>query len=204
MIVRFILRPHIKGGQLELGQYSRLMEELRFEDVAAFNNFTRVEPDMFADIVEHVSHIIWKQDRKVLEPGLKVALTLRHLATGDSYHSLMHGFRVPSNTICKFVPAIVAEYSTEIISCPTTPDEWRPIAEQFARRWNVHHAVGTLDGKHIAITCPKQAGSNYYNYKQFHSIILIALVDAEYKFSWVDVGSMGSAGDANVFNNSVS
>ena len=79
---------------------------------------------------------------------------------------------------------------------------WRPIAEQFARHWNFHHAVGALDGKHIAITCPKQAGLNYYNYKQFHSIIMMALVDAEYKFSWVDIGSMGSAGDANVFNHS--
>ena len=77
-----------------------------------------------------------------------------------------------------------------------------PIAEQFARRWNFHHAVGALDGNHIAITCPKQAGSNYYNYKQFHSIIFVTLVDAEYKFSWVDVGSMGSTGDANVFNHS--
>ena len=116
----------------------------------------------------------------------------------------MYGFRVPSNTVCKFVPevceATVAEYSPEVISCPTTPDEWRPIAEQFARRCNFHHAVGALDGKHIAITCPKQVGSNYYNYKQFHSIILMALVDADYKLSWVDVGSM--AGDANVFNDS--
>ena len=177
------VKPWIER-RLELGQYSRLMEELRLEDVAAFKNFTRVTPDMFAEIVERVSHSIWKQDtsyRKALEPGLKVAMTRRHLATGDSYHSLMYGFRVPSNTICKFVPevceAIVAEYSPEVISCPTTPDEWRPIAEQFARRWNFHHAAGALDGKHIAITCPKQAGSNYYNYKEFYSIIL--MVDAE-------------------------
>ena len=127
--------------RLQLGQYIRLLEELRLEDVTAFKNFTRVEPEMFAEIVERVSHRIWKQDtsyRKALEPGLKVAITLRHLATGDSYHSLMYGFRVPSNTICKFVPevceAIVAEYSSEVITCPTTPAEWRPIAEQFARR----------------------------------------------------------------------
>ena len=96
---------------------------------------------MFAEIVECVSHRIWKQDtsyHKALKPGLKVALTLRHLATGDSYHSLMYGLRVPSNTICKFIPkiykTIVAEYNPEVISSPTTPDKWRPIAEQFVRR----------------------------------------------------------------------
>ena len=31
---------------------------------------------------------------------------------------------------------------------------------------------------------------------------LLALVDAQYKLLWVDVGAMGSAGDANVFNHS--
>ena len=82
--------------RLELCQYSRLMEELRLEGVAAFKNFTRVEPGMFAEIVERVSHIIWKQGtsyRKALEPVMKVALTQRHLATGDSYHSLVYGFK---------------------------------------------------------------------------------------------------------------
>jgi hypothetical protein len=61
---------------------------------------------------------------------------------------------------------------------------------------------GALDGKHIAITCPKNGGSIFYNYKGFHSIILMTMVDGDYKFTWVDVGRNGSAGDAQVFNNS--
>ena len=49
---------------------------------------------------------------------------------------------------------------------------------------------------------PTHGGSDYYNYKGFHSIILMALVDSDYEFSWVDVGSNGSAGDVQVFNRS--
>ena len=80
--------------------------------------------------------------------------------------------------------------------------EWRQLAEQFKVRWNLDHVLGALDGKHIAIKCPRNGGSLYYNYKGFHSIILMRLVDADYKFIWVDVGANGCASDATVFNNS--
>ena len=52
----------------------------------------------------------------------------------------------------------------------------------------------------MAIRCPKNGGSLYYNYKGFHSVILLALVDAKYKFLWVDVGTNGSSSDAQIFN----
>ena len=59
-----------------------------------------------------------------------------------------------------------------------------------------------IDRKHVAIRCPKNDGSLYFNYKGFHSIILFALVDANYKFMWVDVGVSGSGSDAQIFNQS--
>ena len=86
------------------------------------------------------------------------------------------------------------------LPCPTTAEQWKEISKVFSNRWNFHHCLGALDGKHIKIQCPKGGGSLYYNYKGFHSVILMALVDADYRFIWVDVGSNGSAGDAQVFN----
>ena len=162
---------------------------------------------MFDELLTRVGPGITKQIihyREALDPGLKLALTLRHLASGTKYHSMSYGWRVPHNTISLLIPkvcqAIIDEYKDEVMKCPTTPEEWRAISDKFAERWNFPHACGALDGKHVNCKCPPNSGSLYYNYKGFYSVVLMALVDADYKFIWADIGGMGSASDAQIYN----
>lgn len=54
----------------------------------------------------------------------------------------------------------------------------------------------------MAIRNPPGSGTIYYNYKGFYSLILLALVDGNYKFLWADVGNPGSSSDAQVFTHS--
>ena len=51
----------------------------------------------------------------------------------------------------------------------------------------------------MALCCPPSAESLYYNYKGFYSLILLALVDAEYKFLFTNVGANGSCSDTTIF-----
>ena len=132
----------------------------------------RVEPAMFNELLNRLGERITKKDtwyRKALDPGLKLAITLCFLATGDSYHTLMYGFRVSHSTISLIVrevcEAINEEFAAEVVQCPTTPHEWKVVADQFGERWQFFHAIGALDGKHVAIKCPRNGGSIYYNYK---------------------------------------
>ena len=93
----------------EYGQFEKLMKELQMEDLPAFRNFVRVPPALFLELLEHVGPRIQKEDtkfRKALPAGLKLAVTLRYLATGNSYRSLQYGFRVAFNTISKFIPEV--------------------------------------------------------------------------------------------------
>ena len=51
----------------------------------------------------------------------------------------------------------------------------------------------------ICIICPIGSGSLYYNYKNFYSIVLIAVVDANYNFLYCYVGANGRAHDASIW-----
>lgn len=82
---------------------------------------------------------------------------------------------------------------------PATPQEWKAISNQFEDIWNFPHCIASMDGKHIIKQSPIKTGSEYYNYKSFFSIVFFALVDADYNFLFVDVGSQGRISDGGVF-----
>ncbi len=94
--------------------------------------------------------------------------------------------------------AIVAEYE-HLIHCPSTEAEWRTIATRFGERWNFHRTLGAIDGKHVRIRKPNKSGSQYYNYKGYFSIILLAIVDADYRFIYVQSGAPGRCADSGLF-----
>ena len=98
--------------------------------------------------------------------------------------------------------AIIDEYVDEVMPLPTHAAEWRLIADGFQQKWNFPHTIGALDGKHVRCIKPSGSGSTYFNYKKFFSVLLLGLVDADYKFVWVDIGGRGAAGDAQAWNES--
>ena len=49
--------------------------------------------------------------------------------------------------------------------------------------------------------CPKNAGSAFYNYKGYHSLVLLAVCDTKYCFALVDIGAYGGDNDANILAN---
>jgi len=72
-------------------------------------------------------------------------------------------------------------------------------AAEFSYKWNFPNCISALDGKHIRIRCLSKSGSLYHNYKDFFYIVLLAMVDANYKFVAVDIGSFGKEGDSGIF-----
>jgi len=46
------------------------------------------------------------------------------------------------------------------------------------------------------------SGSLYYNYKSFFSIVLLAIADADFRFTTIDVGAYGSESDGGILSRS--
>ena len=205
---RFWCRPwNSADRRLMFGHWDNLVQEMRIEDTDSFFNLLRMQPELFEEIHDKVKDNIQAEDtayRRPLPSGLKLAATLRHLSTGELYPSIAYQFRISRHTVTKIVPkvckAIYDALCDEVMQCPQDPDAWREVASLFHSRWNVPHAVGAVDGKHIQIRKPGDSGSLYYNYKGFFSIVLMAVVDADYKFLWADIGGMGHQSDAQIFN----
>ena len=59
-----------------------------------------------------------------------------------------------------------------------------------------------MDGKHITLQAPAKSKSYYFNYKNYFSIVLLALVDADYEFTYIDVVCNGRVPDGGVLKNS--
>lgn len=107
-----------------------------------------------------------------------------------------------SKIIRETCEAIWIALKMEYLKTPATTSNWLNTAKGFEEEWNFPNCIGALDGKHIMMDCPKNAGSAYYNYKGFHSIVLLAVCDARYCFTMLDIGYFGSTNDASVLSNS--
>jgi hypothetical protein len=81
---------------------------------------------------------------------------------------------------------------------PTAKEEWLKVAEEFEMRWQIVNCGRALDGEHVRIVPPSGSGALFYNYKQFYSTILMALVNANYEIIYVDLRKNGHMSDAGV------
>ncbi|XP_031341136.1 uncharacterized protein LOC116169243 [Photinus pyralis] len=128
--------------------------------------------------------------------------TLRYLATGRSFEDLKFSTGISSSALCQIIPetckALYQVLKKEYMKFPSTKEDWCKIATSFKNKWQFINCGGALDGKHIRIVPPPHSGAQYYNYKNFYSIVLLALVNANHEFIFVDVGKNGRHSDGGI------
>ncbi|XP_048481249.1 uncharacterized protein LOC125489424 [Plutella xylostella] len=170
--------------------------------------FLRLSLEEFEHIHTLVDPFIKKMDthwRTAITSKERLAITLRYLATGDSYSSLQYTFHVSKQTISTIIPEVcdaIVRALKDMVQLPVSEQDWKAVSKDFEEKWNFPHTIGALDGKHINIQAPFRSGTEYFNYKKFFSIVLLALVDANYNFMYVNIGSQGRISDGGVYKHS--
>ena len=88
----------------------------------------RITRTIFYDILQRLSPRIQKKDtrfRNAIPAGLKLAMTLRYMISGDTYASLAYDLRVAVESVCHFIPedsiALLQEFKDEVLAIPKTP-----------------------------------------------------------------------------------
>ena len=167
-------------------------------------------PSTFEELLSFVAPIIAKEStvmRDPIEPSQRLALTVSHLVTGDAQHTIAASYRISPTAITRVLsetrnPLWDSLLNLKFIDPPSTEAQWREIAAEFETKWNFPHALGAIDGKHVPMQAPHNSGSEYFTYKKTHSIVLLAMCNARYKFLLVDIGDSGRQSDGSVYNNS--
>ncbi|CAK1583986.1 unnamed protein product [Parnassius mnemosyne] len=207
---RYWVRPSLRNRP----NVSLILEDFRKDDIkrrnirSKFNTFLRISSEEFEILLNLTGPMISKTDtrwRNAVSASDRLAITLRYLATGDSYFSLGTLFKESPQFISLIIPEICQALISTLsnyLRMPNTQGEWLSVARSFMQKWNVPNCVGALDGKHIRIQCPNNSGSEFFNYKSYFSIVLLVLIDANYNFLYVDIGCQGRISDGGVLRNS--
>ena len=143
--------------------------------------------------------------RNPLSVEQRVAISLWRLGTNVEYRTISHLFGVGISTVCvvlhDFCQSVFDVMGLRYLSLPSE-DKLRAIRDGFRTKWGFPQCIGAIDGTHIPIIAPKDHPLDYFNRKGYHSILLQALVDDEYRFLNVNTGWPGSVHDARMLSNS--
>ena len=126
-----------------------------------------------------------------ISPEERLAICLYRLGRGDYLHTIGEMSGLGTSTIC----SIVSEVCQTLADClwveevskhmPTCATEFLSKIHDMQELWQLPCAWAALDGCHIPIKCPPgglETCKEYHNFKNFYSVILMAMVDAKSRF----------------------
>ena len=177
---------------------------------ARFKKTFRVSRETFTFILGRIRHVLERKSvvEEPILPEHRLAVCLYRLGRGSYYYTIAEMTGLGVSTVC----TITEEVCEAIIQhlWKESVDKFMPHSEQefvnkivnMEEMWQFPCCWGALDGCHIPIKCPPgglESCKEYHNFKNFYSVVLMAMVDSNYRFIWGSCGYPGNSHDSVIF-----
>ena len=170
----------------------------------------RVSRRTFCYILSRIRHVLERKtvNEQPVSPELRLAICLYRLARGDYCYTISELVGLGVSTVATIVRevshTIVETFWQECVSrhLPQNQHGFERKILDMEELWQFPFAWGAIDGCHIPVKCPPgglQACKEYHNFKNFYSIVLMAIVDSNYRFLWGSCGFPGNSHDSVIF-----
>nr|XP_023011716.1 uncharacterized protein LOC111502002 isoform X2 [Leptinotarsa decemlineata] len=113
--------------------------------------------ESYLELTRIISPLIEKIDtnmRECVSAEERILITLRYLATGETFMSVSLYFARGESTVRKIIKEsteIIWNALKDIYMTIPTREQFKHIADRFELLWNLPNCIGALDGKHIRI-----------------------------------------------------
>ncbi|KAH9629648.1 hypothetical protein HF086_001119 [Spodoptera exigua] len=200
---RFWVHPFITIMNPD-GNYFLLKYKALKTDEKKFLEYFRMSISSFEELLSLLSPYLQKQSYKGRIPLEMIGLTIRFLATGNEIRNIHLDYYRGISTVAKIIRVVcnaIWKFCLNNNIPKITQQLFEEIAADFDKKANFPNCIGAVDGKHIRIRSPPKSGSLFFNYKGYNSIVLLAIVDSQYRFMYVDIGAYGKESDSTIFHN---
>lgn len=154
-----------------------------------FQKLYRVSIELFYFLCENLSSELTPKQckfRETLCVGKKIVVSLHVLKSNCDSQSVASIYKIGKSTVTavvhQFCNAVIKKFYQTIVKFPHSEVEKQQIAISFEKKWGFPNTFGALDGSHIEIKKPGASAEDYFCYKKFYSVVLMALVDDNYLF----------------------
>ena len=138
------------------------------------------------------------QFRAPVPPAKRLAMCLHWLAHGMTFDQLGEQYCTGASTAHSIVHGAIAVLKASLV--PTaikfpSGTELDNVMAGFRDLAQLPMCAGAIDGTFVHIKKPALWGDNYWCYKNFIAIHMLAVCDHRCQFTYVDVGRAGCVGD---------
>ena len=170
-----------------------------------FKENFRLDRSTFRILLQHIESYFRKKNTNFhpcISVEKKVCCALYALGSTAELRTIANLFGIGKSTarqlLQHFCSILVDIFFSRLVRFPTTNDEIKKTIDGFAQKYSYPLCLGALDGTHISVTPPKGFETDYLNFKKFYSVIMLAVVDAEFRFTYINVGAPGRSNLADV------